>query len=36
MNQIIELAARNSLPSMSFGREFPVAGGLRMVSGALN
>ena len=26
--QIIELAARNSLPAMGFGHEFPVAGGL--------
>jgi putative tryptophan/tyrosine transport system substrate-binding protein len=28
MNQIIELAARNSLPAMYFDREFPTAGGL--------
>jgi putative tryptophan/tyrosine transport system substrate-binding protein len=28
MNQIVELAARNSLPTMWFAREFPVAGGL--------
>jgi putative ABC transport system substrate-binding protein len=28
LQQIIELAARNSLPTMGFGREFPVAGGL--------
>jgi putative tryptophan/tyrosine transport system substrate-binding protein len=27
-NQIIELAARNSMPTMHFMREFPVAGGL--------
>ncbi len=27
-NQIIELAARNSLPAMYFDREFPAAGGL--------
>ncbi len=27
-NQIIELAARNSMPAMHFMREFPVAGGL--------
>jgi hypothetical protein len=28
LNQIVELAARNSLSVMGFGREFPVAGGL--------
>jgi putative ABC transport system substrate-binding protein len=28
LQQIIELAARNSLPAMGFGHEFPVAGGL--------
>jgi putative ABC transport system substrate-binding protein len=27
-NQIIELAARNSLPAMYFDREFPTGGGL--------
>jgi putative ABC transport system substrate-binding protein len=28
LNQIVELAARNSLPAMYFDREFPAAGGL--------